>query len=293
LGAAIPVLAFGLGCTEGPGRDPFYADAAVVRDATPMDLGFFDSGQFRDAGPEDVPVTVADGGLLPDAPFTGVFGILNSSSSLFAREVDGRLQLIVDDFPYTYVGTITPDGVVNTQSPELTRSGCLVATISGTYDRQGAVFNLEHRTCNAQNDPLSSTMTGGFVENYLPQYSGVYSVDARVVADLQGCYDAPGPVIPATFALSVVASGRTFFFAVDDLVEGNAVAFGTTTSQGAFQLMQHTSAGGNGRTFVLSGTLSRLTVSDPWIVELDRGVWDPVEDCPFTIEATGTRIAFP
>lgn len=287
----LPLVLFASACTEGPGRDPVIRDSGVVTDSGIFDLGFYDSGVDRDAGPSDVPIGVSDSGVPPEYPFTGVFGILDSASLLYAREVNGRIHLVVDRFPYNYDGTISPEGEVDAVGPELTVGGCLVARIRGTYDRVNALFELLHETCNQNNQALSSTMRGGFLEDFDHNYSGVYRLDAQVVFDPNHCYDQPAPTIRVLWALDFFGTGQTVLWAVDDFFDYPATAFGTRTSATAFVATQDLSSG-SGQSFASSGSFTQVGAFEPE-VRIRRDVFNPDRGCSFSVEAIGPRIDSP
>lgn len=279
-------------CTEGPGRDPIIRDTGVVVDSGIFDLGFYDSGVERDAGPSDVPVGVNDSGVPDQYPFTGVFGIIGSPDLLYAREVNGRIHLLVARFPYTYDGTISESGEVDAVSTEMTLGGCLVARIRGTYDRVNAIYDLVHETCNENNQPLSSTMRGGFDLNFDPDRSGVYRLDVRVVADFNNCYPQPGPTIRVLWALNFFGTGQAVLWAVDDLFETRPAAFGIRTNRDAFTATQRVSTNGASPSYASSGVFTQVGATEPEVV-IRRDIQDPDLGCAFSIEAIGVRIDSP
>lgn len=281
-----------LACTQGPGRDPVLRDTGVVIDSGVFDLGFYDSGVDRDTGPSDVPVGVNDSGVPIQYPFTGVFGIIGSPDLLYAREVNGRIHLLVARFPYTYEGTISESGEVDAVSTELTLGGCLVARIRGSYDRVNAIYDLVHETCNENNGALSSRMQGGFDANFDPDRSGVYRLDARVVADFSNCYPQPSPSIRVLWALSFFGNGQAVMWAVDDLFETRPAAFGIRTSRDAFTVTQRISTSGASPSYASTGTFTQIGATEPEVV-IRRDIQHPEVGCAFSIEATGVRIDSP
>lgn len=280
-------------CSPGVGRDPVYPDATVTPEAGPQDALPKDVG-FADAGPRDVDVFTPDATPLPSFPFTGVFGILDDSAPLFAREVQGRLQIVVGDFPYVYVGTIDESGAVDLGSGELSASGCPEPRIHGTYSRSDALFMLDHETCNAQGQPVASEIRGGFRNDFESTVSGEYDVQMQVVTDASGCFGL-GP-IPETgrWGLSALPDGTLSMFVAHDPVGPPAVYFGRVNSAGsAFAATHHLDAASNGPQLAMQARFDQPTANDPLKVIGTRDVIRPADGCTFSVAFEATRLASP
>ena len=289
--AALILLA--AGCTDGPGRPPVFADAAVRPEAGATDVGFEDAG-FEDAGPRDVPVFVPDSGPPPAYPFTGQFGILNDSSPLFAREVQGRLHLVVGGFPFNYVGTIDEAGRVAVASAELAASGCPEPKITGRYARADTTFQLVHQTCNGQGQTVRSELTGAFFQGFVPEVSGTYEVRMGVTQDPTNCFGL-GPVGPSGWwGLSVAADRTVALFVADDPVGPPAVYFGRATGDlSSFSALHHLDAAPNGPQMAAQVQLSQPTALDPVQITGTRDVFHPDTGCTFSVAFSGVRVDAP
>lgn len=275
------------------GRPPLVPDAAldaaapdaVPRDAAPVDAaGAPDSGGFdggaNDAGP---PVRY---------PFTGVFGIVNDASLLYAREVDGQLLLTVGRFPYVYFGQVDREGQVSADGPVLEAGGCPQARITGTYDRFTATFDLVHRTCNAQILPVEGRIRGGFGQDFSFARSGEYDLQASVTLDLAGCYRGPDPVA-VRYAVNQLDDRQLQVFTVNDPTGQATVYIG--------QLQPGLERANLTRTLSPTGTsglamtvlFSRVTALDPWRLTGSQDVYDAVRDCTYRVELDGVRVRAP
>lgn len=282
-------------CTDGPGRPPVYTDASVTPEAGVEDTGPADAGEPEDSGPQDVLVVLPDSGPLPEYAFTGQFGILNDSNPLFAREVQGYLQLVVAGLPYDYVGTIDADGNVAVVSTELAGSGCPEPRITGRYTRTDTTFELLHKTCNAAGDPVSSTIRGGFFQDFNPAVSGTYEVTMAVTRDLANCFGL-GPVGGrAYWGLSVAADRTVSLFVAADPVGPPAAYFGRFTSQdlSAFSAIHHLDATNDGPQVAMQAQLSQPTANDPVQIAGTRDVYLPETGCTISVEFSGVRVDAP
>jgi hypothetical protein len=278
-------------CSPGAGRDPIFTDAAV-RDATPVDATPVPDVGVPDAGIRDGTVVLPDAGPQPSYPFTGVYGILNADDSLYAREVGGLINIVIGDFPYEYSGTIDEAGNVSTTSPELSRSGCAIARIAGTYDRVAAMYTLLHETCNAVGDPIASRISGGFLANFSPEFSGVFELVAEVVLNPNGCWEGPISNNPVRFAVNYLASGAIAVFTANDLVAEPAWYRGTAGNDGTFSAIHRVDAMGSVQT-AMSGRFEQATANDPLRLIGTRDVYDTVKGCGFSITFDGTRVELP
>lgn len=280
-------------CSPGVGRDPVYPDAAVRAEAGVPDVGPPDAGS-ADAGPRDVPVFLPDSGPRPRFPFTGVFSILDDPASLFAREVQGRLHIVVGDFPYTYVGTIDEDGAVDLGSTELTASGCPEPRITGTYSREDTLHMLLHETCNGRGEPVSANLRGGFVADFDPAVSGEYEVRMQVVTDPMGCFGL-GPVPQAgRWGLDVLSDRTLAVFVAYDPVGPPAVYFGRAQANlSSFTAVHHLDAQVNGPQVAMSAQLVQPTANDPVQMIGTRDVYLPDTGCTFSVSFEATRVAAP
>jgi hypothetical protein len=285
------VLSFAA-CSPGPGRVPVFPDATVY-DALPRDASPTPDAGMTDTGPRDALVVVNDAGPMVMSPFTGVFGILNAQDNLYARESDGRLNIVIGDFPYEYSGTIDEAGNVETSSPELTRSGCVEARVHGLYDRTSATYQLVHATCNTQGDPLSSAISGGFLRNFVPAFSGVFDLTADVTANPAQCWEGALTDLSLRVAINLLESGAIAVFTVQDLLPQSAWYRGMAGGDGSFTAIQRSDAGAAPTRVSIMGSFSQATEQDPLRFTGIRDVYDPVKGCAFTIAFDGTRVALP
>lgn len=278
-------------CSPGPGRDPVFRDAAVVLDAAPADSGAFDAGDRRDAGVRDANVVLPDAGPPPSYPFTGIFGVFDSADPIFAREVNGRLNLIVGRMPYSYVGSITEAGEVDLVSPELTRGGCLEARILGSYGRSDTQLALQHRSCNAQGQAISSNLRGAFADDFDPRRSGIYRLEGQVVLNTPPCWTGNQAGNVVFYGVSFTGDGSVAVFAAHDVIDEPAVYVGRTTGPNGFAAIQIASAASGAPQFSLTGSLEQVSVNDPLVLRLERDVYDPVRGCAFRMVLVGQRVA--
>lgn len=280
-------------CSPGVGRDPVFPDATVRVEAGVPDVGFVDAG-FRDAGPQDVPVFLPDAGPPARYPFTGVFGILGDPSLLYAREVQGRLHVVVGGFPYSYVGTISEAGQVDLRSPELEASNCTIPVLRGTYSRPDALHDLLHQTCNAQGQAISSQLRGGFIQDYDAQVSGEYEVQTRVTTDIMNCMGL-GP-IPETghWGVNLLSDGTIAVFVAWDPVRANMVYFGRAQGDlSAFTALNYATADTGGTQYAMQARFEQLTALDPVRILGSRDVYLPQEGCTVSVAFEATRVAGP
>jgi hypothetical protein len=283
------VIAALVACSPGVGRPPLVEDASVARDALPKDAEPEPDAEPRDMGPSDIGVFVPDSGVVPSYPFTGVFGILNDNEQLYAREMDGALMLVVGSHPYIYTGTIDADGNVLTSSALLERSGCVLARVTGTYDRTAATYMLRHETCSVQGGTIDGTIRGGFDRDYVAQ-SGVYALTATVTIDLNGC--APVPLrTDVKVGVNILSDNTVAAFTGVDLVSEPGVYLGRSTG-GGFSATQSLDRDFTQR-FAMSAVFSQVSVNDPLVMAAERDVFNPDGDCTFRIAVTGERTLAP
>lgn len=281
-------------CTPGPGSPPSYSDAAVrfdggLKDADPAAADALP----RDAGEIDAEISLRDSGRPAEYPFSGVFGILNSDDPLYAREVGGRLNLVVGVFPYIYVGTISPTGAVDVTSHVLVRSGCAVARIRGTYDRASSAYALVHETCNSRLMPIESPITGAFAADFHAARSGTYELTATVVQDLRGCFTGTSSIHVVRYAFSFLGSGDVAVFTADDLIEPPAWYEGLADEEWAFAAISQYEGSRTTRDVSLSGWFTQATENEPLRFTGLRDVYDSNRDCVFSVTLDGTRLSSP
>jgi hypothetical protein len=290
--AAFALLGSLAACTSGPGRPPRTFDDAEVeeagyRDATAFDASPYDGGLDRDYG-----ALVIDGGGRSSFPFSGVFGILNSGDPLFAREVNGRLNLVVRDFPYVYTGTIANDGTVDTVSTVLMRSGCAVAKITGRYDRDQAAYVLEHRTCNSGGMPLSSEMMGGFANDFDHSVSGIYELHITVMSNPGNCYGGMNGVL-VRYGFNFLPGGAMAIFTAEDVIPTPTWYQGQSGADGSFSATERLGAQDPNPVTSMSGSFTQATANDPVRFSGHRDVWDPLRSCGFSVQLDGVRTVMP
>lgn len=277
------------GCTPGVGRDPVFADAAVIED-----VGFRDASPFPDAevdaGLVDSAVGLPDATIEPEYPFTGIYGILNSTDPLYAREVDGRINLVVRGHPYTYIGTITPEGYVDTESFELRALGCPEATIKGQFDRVGLEFVLEHRTCSPSGQTLLSEIMGGYANDFDPTHSGIFSLTVNVMA-ANGCWDGL-PTQSAKWAVSFIGTNAVSVFTAFDLVPATFYR-GIPGSDYSFSALQNVANNPISVETSMMASFEQETANDPLRFTGIRDVYDFTRSCSFTVLFDGTRVEGP
>lgn len=279
-------------CTPGVGRDPIFADAETIEDGGARDATN-PPDAYVDAGLADSAVGLPDAEEMPMYPFTGVFGILNSQDALFAREVEGKLNLVVRAWPYEYVGTIAADGTVDTHSPEMLARGCAEATITGSYDRVNLYFVLEHRTCNEQNETRLSEIRGSFFDTFEQSHSGVYELSATVMAGFNCWTDLPsGHTV--RYAINFIETSAVAVFTAVDMIPDPAFYRGTPGGDFAFSAVQTVEHPG----FMpiettIMGHFEQTTANDPLMFSGIRDVWDFTKGCGFTITLDGMRVSYP
>lgn len=291
-GSALVSLA--AACTDGPGRAPMFADAAEPRDLGFEDARTFADARVPDAGMPDSAVELPDTGRPPDYPFSGIFSILNDANPLYAREVQGRLHLVIGGHPYTYTGTITPSGRVDLVSPVLLRSGCAEARITGDYERPVAAFFLTHVTCNAQGQRVEGQLRGGFTSDFNPFLSGVYQLEIQRVVQPSPCYFGPALPQPALYGVSVAPPNLVGIFTAHDMVAPTWYGGNLDDSDATF--------GGLERLFVNPTALDPSLrgqfllgpgIDDPPRLVIDRDIWDLQRGCGYSLHLEGERIAAP
>ncbi len=265
--AGLWVLA-SLGCSPGPGRPPlfgdedggFFADAA---DEAGLDAGSFDVEAFEVG---DVAVGIADFGVPPDSPFTGVFGA--RGAVLYAREWLGELVVVVAGSPFVYSGTIDEAGAVELRGAALERGGCPDARLEGEFSRRSATFELLHRTCGAAG-PVESTLVGGFARDFEPALSGVYFGRVRAVFDPLGC---AAPVAPQpVWALHVLADGAAQLVSLSGPLEP-LVYFGRI-SNGRLALFADVVTGPAGQQLPFQGSAAPAAAQRPAGLSGRRAAW--------------------
>ncbi len=279
-------------CTQGPGRTPIFPDTGVEEDAGPRDATIFDAAPVDTGQDYDAGFQVTDTGPKMSFPFTGVFGILNSSSPLFAREVDGKLSLVVSDFPYVYTGTIANDGTVDTTGTSLMRAGCAVAKITGKYDRDGAQYVMTHRTCNAQGAPLVSTIMGGFTQNFVESVSGVFELRITVMSNPNGCYSGQDGAL-VRYGFDFLPNGVVQIFTAEDVISTPAWYEGQSAGDGSFSATQKLTPQDPNPTTSMMGQFTQPTANDPLRFSGNRDIYDPVKMCGFSVLLSGTRTIAP
>jgi hypothetical protein len=292
--SAAPILITALlaACTQGPGRTPIFPDTGVEEDAGPRDATIFDSAPV-DSGPDfDAGFQVTDTGPKMSYPFSGIFSILNASSPLYAREVEGRLNLVVTDFPYVYTGTIANDGTVDTTSESLMRSGCAVAKITGKYDRDGAQYVMTHRTCNLQGAPLVSTIMGGFSQNFEPSLSGIYELSITVMNNTNGCYAGQDGAL-VRYGFDFLPNNIVQIFTAEDVISTSAWYEGQAGGDGSFAATQMLATQDPNPVTSMGGAFSQATANDPLRFRGNRDIYDPLKMCGFSVLLSGMRIVAP
>jgi hypothetical protein len=284
---ALAALLF-VACGPGVGRPALILDATVYPEAGPIDAEPEADASPRDAGTGDVGVFIPDSGEEVRYPFSGVFGILNTADSLFAREVDDRLMLIVGRPPYIYTGTIDEDGTVDVSSPPLTRSGCVLARITGAYDRVAATYELRHQTCSeVDGSPLDGMIRGGFAQDFAGA-SGNYDMTATLIQDLTGCAIDNQPQA-VKVGVNLLADGTVVVFTGVDVVSEPGVYVGRLNGNGSgFSALFSIDANGS-QEFAMTGEFTQLDGNQPVMLRGERDVWRPEGNCAFRVMLTGER----
>ncbi len=276
-------------CSPGQGRDPIFADAAVYPDA-----GFRDATPFpdaaEDAGLPDSAVGLPDAAVVPEYTFTGVYTVLGTGDRMYARELGGKLQLVIRDWPYVYTGTIDASGAVNTTSIELTAAGCAIATITGAYDRVTATYLLEHRTCSVDGNALLSEIFGAFENDFATGVSGEYELAAAVM-DARNCWSGPLTGHTVRYGFSFFGGAVAVFTAYDMIAEPAFYA-GTAGPEFDFSALQRIDSDPEVVTS-LRGSFSQPTANDPVRFTGIRDVFDRTLGCFFTITLDGVRVQGP
>ncbi|MFO0727411.1 MAG: hypothetical protein U1E65_26780 [Myxococcota bacterium] len=277
-------------CTEGAGRPPGFEDAAEIEDAKPMDALPRDTGIDAGLGPSDVEVT--DFGPAPSYPFTGIFSVLNDQTRLFAREINGRLSVLVGDVPYAYLGDINVDGMLNLEAPELVRSGCAEAKLFGYYERASAALFLTHRSCTPQGQPFEAMLRGGFDSDFEPTFSGVYQMTVQVTSDPGGCFLGTHDPTQATwgFQLTTIAN-HMWVYTAHDIAAQTIYAGNYETNMLTFSVLETIYATPSAADTSMRGQFQRISVNDPPTVTGFRTVFDPTRNCTFQVNFSGTRVS--
>jgi hypothetical protein len=274
-------------CSPTPGRPPAYPDAAA--DAEPMDAPPPEpnpDASVYDGGPSDIATVFPDAG---NYPFTGLFGVPGIGPFpmhvLFAREVDGKVNLLVDTLPYNFFGTITPDGQVTASSDLLERIGCAGASLTGNYDRSTAFYSLQYQACNAQGQTFSTNIHGAFGAAFAPG-SGVYQVAAAINLDNSGCYQGPQPIPTLTWAVNFLpGSNNLQVYTAEDLIAQPALYTGnydTMSLQAA--TLERVEAQPSGNDVALTGQIVQITANMPPSLNGVRDVFDFNRNCGFRIQ---------
>lgn len=283
---ALPLLLALASCTPGPGRQAMYLDAEVHPDAFFPDARA-DAG-FADTGVPDSSISLPDGGPLPQYPMTGIFGIVGDRSPVYAREVNGRLNLVIGAPPYIYTGTIAASGAVRLESRPLAFAGCQGASVTGTYDRSAAFYVFRHDTCGGNGARLNVELRGGFDSDYDPRVSGVYEVSANVSLDAQGCARTVGERL-VRWAINVIpgSNAASVFTAVDAFEEPTLYLGTFTSANGNVTVLDPTF------NVSLTGSIVQPTANDQPTFRGRRDVVNPERGCSYTVTFEGHRIAFP
>ena len=219
---------------------------------------------------------------------------MDSPASLFAREVQGHLHVVIGDFPYTYLGTIDEAGRVDLFSPELSASGCPEPRLTGTYSRPDALHSLLHETCNARGEPIRAELRGGFVADFDPRLSGEYEVEMQVTSDVTGCIGL-GPVPErGRWGLDLLGDATLAVFVAEDPVGPPAVYFGRAQPDlSAFTATHHLDATANGPQVAMQARVEAVSANDPVRLVGSRDVFLPATGCTFSVGFEATRVAGP
>lgn len=281
LGAVVLVA-----CGTNPGAPAVFEDAG----APPEDLGPPDLGVGPDAEPYevgDVAIGVTDFGTPVLYPFTGVFNAFGVDGPLIAREIDGRLALLVEQAPYFYHGSIDASGQVELRSAPLSRSGCPASSITGAYDRVGATFDLLHTTCGQTGQPIQSRLRGGFSSDFTTDVSGIYEGQVISVTDPDGCSAG----IDNTFmkwGLNVLPDGRAMLVSLVDVID-EPYAFLGRISSGSLALVATLQVGQTAQQMSFSGAASVPVAMMPASLVGQRNLWRPELGCAFSLQVSMTR----
>ncbi len=283
-------------CSEGAGRPPVFPDAELLFDAAPVDFGpRIDAGLDAGFAPSDV--ELVDSGPPAAFPFSGVYSYLGGADRLLAREVRGRVSIIVGQPPFVYVGTIDGPGNVNLRSPLLERSGCDMATITGYYERPAAALFLRHQSCSVAGTAIDAQMRGGFDADFARPWSGVYLVEARVdpARDLRRCYQGMATVQGLLWGVSVIGATNTVIVhTAHDLIGSQTVYVGTAEAAGrTFAAVEDQVYGLPQLRVSIQGQFIQNSVNDAPVIVGQRDVFDPVRNCTFPMQFVGTLIAGP
>lgn len=281
-------------CSPGVGREPMFRDAGPGRDGGFRDAGPPGDGGDRDGGARDGNFGTRDGGPPPVFPFTGVFEIYDSAQQLFAREVDGRLLIVVGGPPYVFTGTIDEDGVVDLTSPSLDASGCNRPRITGTYERTSTLYELQYRACNERLEVYETELRGLFANDYDHQRSGTYEVTSNVTSNVTGCWSGDQTVSGSLWGVSFLADRTAIVFTGRDLVAIPNVYIGSSQA-GTFtyDATHKVTADATGEQYAISGRFERVTLNDPLMMFGERDVYDTDGACFFRVQFVGERIASP
>lgn len=286
-------LLFFLACSPGPGSEAadFDAGRPTPTDGphlVPWDDVRTDAGASEDAGPAP-----SDPEPQPKYFFTGVFGIAGSPQSVIAREVDGRLLLMIRRFPQVYVGDIDEAGQFSLKSPIQLRSGCAKAEIQGQFDRVALRYQLHYEGCeDTEPTPVTGNMEGRFMHAFDADRSGVFEGRAEVLSD--AC-EPKADAATVRWTVNVYGFAPTLrmlmwpaiepfspdaaYFGVMD-VEKQSLP-GTAWSTQAEQV----AAGGVG----LDGHFVQKNLNDPLVLSGRRQVFDPDSGCVYPLDFSLTR----
>ncbi len=277
-------------CSEGAGRPPAFPDAQEKVDFGVLDAPAPDARS--DAGFEPSDIEVTDFGPRPAYPFTGIFSILNDQTRLFAREINGRLSILVGDVPYAYVGTIGADGMLDLHAPDLERSGCQVARLSGYYERAAAALFLTHESCTIQGQPLVASLRGGFDADFEPSFSGIYRITIQVTDPGNGCFLGTLDPTEATwgFQLTTLAN-RMWIHTAHDIAAQTIYGGNYELNQLSFSTLETIFAAPSAADGSMRGQFARASANDPPTVTGIRTVFDPARQCSYGARFSGVRIA--
>ncbi len=148
-----------------------------------------------------------------------------------------------------------------------------------------AVFSLEHTVCSEMTGlPVTSTLQGGFLRDYVQTVSGIYELTATPtpVGD-PGCYTG----MPRTvrYGVNVLTDRTMIIFAASDLIDEPAVYIGRAepnfTVQATLPVEGH----------VFSASFQQLTANDPMQMMGLRDIFQPEGPCSFQVTVDGIRLS--
>lgn len=288
-------------CVPEPGRLPNYPDA------DPLDAGQMDGFEIRDVrydppdtGPVDSAIGLRDTGPPVSYPFTGVFVMNGSSEKLYAREVSGRLSLIVGSSPNEYIGLIDQNGNVRLGSEILNRTGCATSSITGVYERATAFYTLQRTGCDGSGQPFNQDLRGNLVpdprDDYESAYSGVYQLELTVMFNPGGCFEGPMGPYTKRYGLSILPGATgVVVFTGEDIIGHPVNYIGVIDTQNLSIFANHRPFGApNANVDVaLTGQIAQF---DPMGVPQFSGqqdVYDFDKQCGFSLVFSGERVDRP